>query len=106
MPERILRGDAETKLVTQSRDLPCSPAGTAIRTFVRTKYTPSSFQSQAALFAEFAEGGGGSGGGNHPQGSAPYGRQRGLAILLVAKTLDSHQLTPCAAEVLMPSAPP
>jgi hypothetical protein len=29
--------------------------GTAIRTFVRTKYTPTSFQSQAALFAEFAE---------------------------------------------------
>jgi hypothetical protein len=32
--------------------------------------------------------------------------QRGLAVLLVTKPLDSHRLTPCAAERLMPSAPP
>src|SRR5258707_10474450 len=75
MPERILRGDAETKLVTQSRDLPCSPAGTAIRTFVRTKYTPSSFQSQAALLAELAEV------GETGVGESP----RGLCLISAAK---------------------
>jgi hypothetical protein len=32
--------------------------------------------------------------------------QRGLAVLLVTKPLDSHRLTRCAAERLMPSAPP
>src|ERR1700730_4550092 len=52
MLERVLGGDAGRKLVTQSRDLPCLPAGTAIRTFVRTEYTPTSFPSQAALFAD------------------------------------------------------
>jgi hypothetical protein len=32
--------------------------------------------------------------------------QRGLAVLLVTKRLDSHRLTPCAAADLMPSAYP
>ena len=32
--------------------------------------------------------------------------QRGLAVLLVTKPLDSHRLTPCAAAHLMPSASP
>lgn len=66
MPEPILRGDAGRKLATQSRELPCSPAGRLIRTFVRKEYTPTSFQSQAALFAEFAEVGETGVGRNHP----------------------------------------
>src|SRR2546428_11781195 len=52
MPEPILRGDAGRKLVTQWRELPCSPAGKLIRTFVRTEYTPTSFQSQAVIPAD------------------------------------------------------
>ena len=32
--------------------------------------------------------------------------QRGVAVLVVTKPLDSHRLTPFAAERLMPSAPP
>ena len=32
--------------------------------------------------------------------------QSGFAVFLVTKALDSHRLTPCAAERLMPSAPP